>query len=532
MKLVAFAPSFAPAVVVATSLTISMGALAGGGGPPGISGGHEDERHEPSPMAPRPAMPFRPSPGMAAPKMRMGATPGGAQDIDFARDRIEDGEVPHAKTFTPEGLLSQHDLPLPPTRACKQILCLEAVATKADLLAQPEVRHIAQLGFSSNLDPETFRRPPLNLVAVVDKSGSMSGSPLETVKESLRQIVGQMTPKDRISVVLYGDRSHVHLAPTPLTQRQAILQSIGQIQSAGSTAMEEGLKVGLSLARLAKPGFSGVTRVMLFTDERPNVGRTDADSFMGMARAASKQGIGMTTVGVSTHFGAELATKISSVRGGNLFFFPDVAEMKKRFSRDFDTMVTELAHDMRIVVEPRPGFELVGLYGVPGDMVQRTKKGGLSMSIETIFLSKDEGGIFFGFAPAAGKVPGTGPLGDVVLQYVDTQRKTHRDQLPLAVVAPSQAPLGLRRGIALVDQVTTLRQASILHREKNETEKAFRLVRALHQRLQRSTDASLGKERALVAKLDETLTRLSGHQGEAPEPQPRPRHMVSGLPGH
>ncbi len=523
-----------PSAVLATLLTISLGAFAGGGdddergGPSVGSPGMAPPSMAPPSFRPRPAMPFR-----ASPKMRMGATPGGAQDIDFARDRIEAGEVPHAKTFTPEGLLSQHALPLPPTRTCKQILCLETVATKADLLAQPEVRHLAQLGFSSNLDPATFKRRPLNLVAVVDKSGSMSGSPLETVKESLLQVVRQMTAKDRISIVLYGDRSHVHLPPTSLQQRQAVVRSIGQIQSAGSTHMEEGLKIGFSLARTSKPGFAGVTRVMLFTDERPNVGRTDADSFMGMARTASKQGIGMTTIGVSTHFGAELATKISSVRGGNLFFFPDVAEMKKRFTRDFDTMVTELAHDMRIVVEPRAGFELVGLYGVPGDLVQRTKKGGLSMAIETIFLSKDEGGIFFGFAPASGKIPSHGgPVGDVVLSYVDTQKKKHRDQLALHVVSPAKAPLGLRRGIMLVDQVTTLRQASILHREKNETEKAFRLVRALHQRFQRSTDASLKKEKALVAKLDETLTRLSGHQGEAPKPQPRSRHMISGLPGH
>lgn len=514
MKSVAFLPS----ALVAIVLTISLGAFAGG---------REDEERHVAPPGPRPAMPFR-----AAPKMRMGATPGGAQDIDFARDRIEAGEIPHAKTFTPEGLLSQHDLPLPPTRTCKQILCLEAAATKADLIAQPEVRHIAQLGFSSNLNPKTFERPPLNLVAVVDKSGSMSGSPLETVKQSLRQVVRQMTPKDRLSIVLYGDRSHVHLRPTPIGQRQAILHAIGKIESAGSTFMEEGLKVGLSLANSTKQGFSGVTRVMLFTDERPNVGRTDAGSFMGMARAASKQGIGMTTVGVSTHFGAELATKISSVRGGNLFFFPDVAEMKKRFARDFDTMVTELAHDMRIVVEPRPGFELVGLYGVPGDMVQRTKKGGLSMTIETVFLSKDEGGIFFGFAPAAGKVPSSSRrLGDVVLSYVDTQKHRHRDQLALATVAPAKAPLGLRRGIMLVDEVTALRKASILHREKNETEKAFRIVRALHERFQRSGDQKLAKEKKLVAKLDETLTRLSGHQGEPPKRRST-RHMVSGLPSH
>jgi len=132
----------------------------------------------------------------------MGATPGGAKDIDYARDRIAAGEIPHASTFTPEGLFSQHDLPLPSTRACNQILCLSAAATKADLISQPEVRHLAQLGFASNLDPKTWHRAPLNLVAVVDKSGSMSGQPLDTVKASLRQVVSQMTDMDQLSIVL------------------------------------------------------------------------------------------------------------------------------------------------------------------------------------------------------------------------------------------------------------------------------------------------------------------------------------------
>ncbi|MEZ4469029.1 MAG: hypothetical protein R3F43_32505 [bacterium] len=59
--------------------------------------------------------------------------------------------------------------------------------TPADLVAQPEVRAIAQLAFT-NIDAGTWRRAPLNLVAVIDKSGSMSGALLDTVKASLHRI--------------------------------------------------------------------------------------------------------------------------------------------------------------------------------------------------------------------------------------------------------------------------------------------------------------------------------------------------------
>ena len=97
------------------------------------------------------------------------------------------------------------------------------------------------------VDASTWQREPLNLVAVVDKSGSMDGAPLDTVKASLRQVARQMTARDQLSIVLYGDTSHVHLAPTSLAQRDRVLASIDRIQSAGSTAMEEGLRVGYGL---------------------------------------------------------------------------------------------------------------------------------------------------------------------------------------------------------------------------------------------------------------------------------------------
>ena len=182
---------------------------------------------------------------MASAPSSMGATPGGAQDIEWARERIAAGEVPHPNTFTPEGLFSQHDLPLASRGKCSRVLCLSGAAAPATLLSQPEVRHLAQLGFSTNIQAKSWRRPPLYVVAVVDKSGSMSGEPLEAVKEALRQVILQMTSRDQLAIVLYGDRSHVHLPPTRLraggASRKSLLAAVDAMGSAGSTAMEAGL---------------------------------------------------------------------------------------------------------------------------------------------------------------------------------------------------------------------------------------------------------------------------------------------------
>ena len=41
-----------------------------------------------------------------------GATPGGAQDIALAREKIARGQVPEPEDFVAEGLYSEHDLPL------------------------------------------------------------------------------------------------------------------------------------------------------------------------------------------------------------------------------------------------------------------------------------------------------------------------------------------------------------------------------------------------------------------------------------
>ena len=457
------------------------------------------------------------------PMAEFGATPGGAQDIRYFRDQVAAGEIPLPEVFTPEGLFSEHDLPLATGFKCKQTFCAEAGAMAVSLGGQADVEFLAQLGFSSGLDPRTWKRAPLNLVAVVDRSGSMDGRPLELVRASLTEVVDQLGPDDRFSIVGYESTADVMLQPTAIKHRKQIDNAIAELVSGGATAMEEGLRVGFDLAEHSAKKFDGTTRVMLFTDERPNVGRTDADSFMGMARHGSKRGVGLTTIGVSTHFGAELAQEISSVRGGNLFFFADVETMQQTFADEFDTMVTELAYDLNLEITPAPGMKITGVYGIPGSALV-WRGDAIVLDVETIFLSRRKGAIYVGLQRDRDSDPNLPPaklargdvLGQVALAYEDAEDgKTHQGQAAFALVDREHAGPGLTRGELLVDEATTLRRASMLHHEQNDQEGAYQLVRALHARLRHANDTSLKIEVDLIAMLEGTLAAASGHTGES-----------------
>ncbi len=464
--------------------------------------------------------------------MRVSA--GGAQDINHFRSlAIEEGEMPRPESLTVEGLLGQHDLLLPLARECSQLLCLATESMSSSLPTRPDDRLFVGLGFTSNVDAATWKREPLNLVAVVDQSGSMSGEPLDLVKMALTRIAGQMQDGDRMSVILYGDEPHVWLKPTNWSgNKQAIVDSIAEIESHGSTNMEAGLKLGYSVAHDDAPRFKGNTRVMLFTDEQPNVGATDAGSFMGMAQRAADRGIGMTTVGVGVQYDGALATKIGSVKGGNLFFVEDEARVAKLFGEELNTMVSEIAHDIRISMTPAKGYAVSGVFGVPDGMMENGRDGTVSIVVPTAFFSTEAGGIFVSLAKdskranlPAMQLPADKPLMTVELAYrAAANGRGGRDLLTVA--APAKEPsANLVKAQALVDQYLVMKQATLAYHRDGKAKEAYRLLSGLSSRLGNIGGEDMEQEMQLVTAMTEKAAKMSGYAGES---SPELRSMAIG----
>ncbi len=451
----------------------------------------------------------------------MRVSQGGAQDIKYFRGEVEFQRIPHPNDLTAEGLMSEHDIVLPAAEACRQLFCLTGDAARAELIVVPQARYLVGVGFATNIDEKTWRRDPVNLIAVVDKSGSMDGEPLELVRKSLAELAKQLRAGDQMTIVLYGDRAHVHLATTPADRNgvNRILASIWSIESEGSTSMEAGLRLGYSIADTTAPAFKGRTRLLLFTDERPNTDATDAESFMGMAIAHSRKGVGLTTIGVGVQFGAELATKIGSVRGGNLYFIRDEPDVKQLFTGQLDYMVSELAHDLTLTITPRAGLKIAGVYGIPGELLGWQNDREIKVTIPTVFLDNHGGGIFFTLAPEAAdsflpEKSASGALADVAVSYLPIGA-ARPDSHAISIAARDTVSDGMKLGALLIDEFTVLHEATSAHYLRNDQETAFQLVDGFKQRLDASPIGGLDEEKKLIDSMHERISFLSGHGSEA-----------------
>jgi Ca-activated chloride channel homolog len=451
---------------------------------------------------------------------------GGAQDIKHFRSMALDATtLPRPESLTVEGLLGEHDLTLPGTGKCDQLFCLVGASMPAALPMRPDDRMFVGLGFDSNINGDSWRRAPVSLMAVVDRSGSMTGEPIETVKAALRKVVEQLDDQDRLGIAIYGTTSLVHLSPTDVRgNKEKLLAAIDAIQIDGSTNMEAGLKIGYEAAFAEAESFKGKVRMMLFTDEQPNTGNTDAASFMGMANAASRRGIGLTTIGVGVQYDGALATKISSVRGGNLFFMDGESDAQKTMQAEFRNMVSEVAHDVTITMKPRAGYSISGVFGVPDGMMVAGKDGALSVTVPTAFLSSNGGGIFASigkakdreFLPADTLEDGTKLL-DVSLSYVSAiDGIAGADQMSIGVSGKSDTSRNLSLAHSLVDQYLTLNAATTAYHQSGDAKKAFALLDGLDQRMSGAGLAELKDERALVQTMRSKAALFAGYGGEVP----------------
>jgi Ca-activated chloride channel family protein len=353
-----------------------------------------------------------PSPGYAGAPMadassagggsNLGATPGGAQDIGYLRTVVEEGYVPLPFHLATEGLFSEHNLPIESSVPCDQLLCVRAATGLAPVIGTGVMNYFVQIGFSSNLKADTFKRSPLNLVVVLDKSGSMSGpasetlTKMEAVKMALTEMVDRLDANDRLAIIAFNSSHQVLLASAAVTNRPAIKKVIASIEDGGGTNIEGALKAGFEIAAQNSVPRQRLDRVMLLTDALPNVGSTGDDSFLGLTESYAKREIGLTTFGVGINFGQELVVAISRIRGGNYFFLEDADRIKEVFDLDFDYLVTPLAYDMHLELVPGSWVKTVGVHGIPNWEEGQNK---VQMDVETLFLSRNHGAIMIQLEP-------------------------------------------------------------------------------------------------------------------------------------
>lgn len=197
--------------------------------------------------------------------------------------------------------------------------------------------------------------PPANLVFLVDVSGSMDrreGLPL--VKGTLKLLVDQLRPQDKVSLVVYAGDSRVVLEPTSGKDKAKIRAAIEQLQAGGSTAGAAGIELAY---RMAQQGFidKGINRILLATDGDFNVGVSDFETLKAMAAEKRRSGVSLTTLGFGVdNYNERLMEQLADAGDGNYAYIDNLHEARKVLVEQLGSTLAVLAKNVKLQLEFNP----------------------------------------------------------------------------------------------------------------------------------------------------------------------------------
>jgi Ca-activated chloride channel family protein len=210
--------------------------------------------------------------------------------------------------------------------------------------------HLVRVGIQG-YDVDREQRPDATLIFVIDVSGSMNmENRLGLVKESLRLLLNELRPTDRVGLVVYGSQARVILEPTPVDARRTIMSAIDRLQPDGSTNAAEGIMLAYQLAQeYAQPGH--INRLILCSDGVANVGQTAADAILQHA----EEGISLSTFGFGMgNYNDVLMEQLADQGDGSYAYIDTVDEAERVFIDDLTGTLLTIAKDAKIQVEFNP----------------------------------------------------------------------------------------------------------------------------------------------------------------------------------
>ncbi|MDH4568273.1 VWA domain-containing protein [Pseudomonas sp. BN414] len=197
--------------------------------------------------------------------------------------------------------------------------------------------------------------PPANLVFLVDVSGSMDrreGLPM--VQGTLKLLVDQLRPQDRVSLVTYAGEARVVLASTPGSEKVKIRAAIDQLSAGGSTAGESGIQLAYAEAQKGLIP-NGINRILLATDGDFNVGISDFESLKQLAAQKRKGGVSLTTLGFGMdNYNERLMEQLADAGDGNYAYIDNLREARKVLVDQLGSTLSVVARDVKLQLEFNP----------------------------------------------------------------------------------------------------------------------------------------------------------------------------------
>ena len=177
---------------------------------------------------------------------------------------------------------------------------------------------------------------------------------LPLVQSSLKMLVDQLRPQDKVSLVVYAGAAGVVLPSTAGDKKETIKNAIDNLSAGGSTAGGAGIKLAYDIAaqNLIK---GGNNRIILATDGDFNVGASSDDDMEKLIEKKRESGIFLSVLGygMGNYKDSKMET-LADKGNGNYAYIDNITEARKTLVSEFGGTLFTVAKDVKLQIEFNP----------------------------------------------------------------------------------------------------------------------------------------------------------------------------------
>lgn len=244
------------------------------------------------------------------------------------------------------------------------------------------------------------KRVPMHLALVIDRSGSMRGGKLDSVKRAAREMVDRLGRDDRVTLISYSSDVRVHSRSVRMDRegRAFVQREISHLGSGGGTALGPALFRAIDLLegkpahvrhephcghrhhgrrghrcgnhgrpvhhpRPAPGPHMDMAHVLLLSDGLANEGISDPAIIAKRAASAFSHGVSVSTLGVGLDYNEDLMTRVADEGGGRYHFVKEDRQIAGVLGDELKGLKATVARNVEVQLRPAGDVRVGRVWG-------------------------------------------------------------------------------------------------------------------------------------------------------------------------